>query len=184
MEWWQYAAWGVAGAFAVAGLEVVSDIKSGRRLPWGNDEDAPMKTGAFFVGLIFRLVISGIVATATGLGGVVTGVFGAFCAGIAAPLIVEKAGQTIKPFAGVDLTSTSSGSSDTATSQPAAPKGADPPAASSAEPSASIKSPASSSEPGHNMVTSAGDGNDSEARSGTGDAVTEAPDPPAEEEKA
>lgn len=94
---WEFALWGAAGSFAVAGLEIVADIKRSGRLPWG--KNGPTQTVAFFVAFVLRLAIGAIVASGAGLGGAVSGFFGALGAGIAAPLIIEKIGQSYKSLA-------------------------------------------------------------------------------------
>jgi hypothetical protein len=90
---WEFAAWGAAGSFAVVGLEVVAGVKETGKLPWGRGR-RQTQTVAFFVSFVWRLTNGAIVAAASGLGGAVSGVFGAFGAGIAAPLVVEKLGQS------------------------------------------------------------------------------------------
>jgi hypothetical protein len=98
---WEFAAWGAAGSFAVVGLEVATGVKETGKLPWGRGR-RQTQTIAFFVSFIWRLLNGAIIATATGLGGAVTGIFGALGAGIAAPLVIERFGQSYISLAAID----------------------------------------------------------------------------------
>ena len=87
----EFALWGAAGSFAVDGLEISADVKKLGRWPWG----APGRPGvmASVGALVIRALISGLVAAATGMNHTINGVFGAFAAGVAAPVIIEKLGK-------------------------------------------------------------------------------------------
>jgi hypothetical protein len=89
----EFALWGAAGSFAVEGLELTIDVKRLGRWPWGTPGFP--SAAASSAALAIRLVIGALVAAVSGLGGQVSGAFGAFAAGIAAPLIIEKLGKTV-----------------------------------------------------------------------------------------
>ena len=93
----EFALWGAAGSFAVDGFEITTDVKKLARWPWG----APGRPGvkASIGALVIRAAISGLVATASGMNHTVNGVFGAFAAGVAAPVIIEKLGKNATEFA-------------------------------------------------------------------------------------
>lgn len=91
----QLALWGLAGGFAVEGLDLVSAIRRTRGWPWRFGGEVGL--GPYLFSVWIRLVISAIVAVALGGNGQVSGPAGALMIGITAPLIVEKAFRQILP---------------------------------------------------------------------------------------
>jgi hypothetical protein len=91
----QLALWGLAGGFAVEGLELVSAIRRTRGWPWRFDGEVGL--GPYLASVGVRLVISAVVAMALGWNGQVSGPAGALIIGITAPLIVEKTFRHVVP---------------------------------------------------------------------------------------
>lgn len=91
----QLALWGLAGGFAVEGLELVSAIRRTRGWPWRVDGEVGL--GPYLFSVAVRLAISAVLAVALGANGQVSGPAGALMIGITAPLIVEKAFRQVVP---------------------------------------------------------------------------------------
>jgi hypothetical protein len=83
--------WGLLGGAAVEGLQFIAD---GRRVggwPW-RSKKSPSK-GFYLAAMIVRLSVGGIVAGALGASAQINTAVAALLAGIAAPLLVERASQ-------------------------------------------------------------------------------------------
>ena len=93
----QLALWGLAGGFAVEGLELVAAIRRTRGWPWRVDGEVGL--GPYLLSVVLRLAISAVLAMALGANGQVSGPAGALMIGITAPLIVEKAFRQVVPTA-------------------------------------------------------------------------------------
>jgi hypothetical protein len=93
MTGWDFALWGLLGGFAVEALEFNRAIRASGGWPWRQkDEPEPLPMA---MAVLARLAISAVVAAATGLSGQVTGQFGAFLAGVTAPLLIDELGRSI-----------------------------------------------------------------------------------------
>lgn len=100
MTWVLAAAVGCFGGFAVEGLQFVAAVRRCKGWPWRRRGEPPF--GPFITSVIIRLGVSGGVAAIAVESGVVNGTFGAFAAGVAAPLIVEQLARQIPALASPD----------------------------------------------------------------------------------
>lgn len=93
MTGWEFALWGLLGGFAVEAVEFIQAIHASKGWPWRQkDEPGPLPMA---VAVLLRLAVSAVVAAATGLTGQVSGQFGAFLAGVTAPLLIEQLGRSV-----------------------------------------------------------------------------------------
>lgn len=80
--------WGLAGAFVVEGLELVTAIRRTGGWPWRLRGEVGL--GPYVVAVTIRLAVGAMLAAALGTNGQLSGPAGAAMIGITAPLIVEK----------------------------------------------------------------------------------------------
>jgi hypothetical protein len=98
--WWQYLAWGACGGLAV---EVLEFSRAARRVGgrlWRVPGEPDL--AALIASVLVRLLLSMLVAVATGLGHQVNGPAGAVAVGVAAPLLFELlAAQMVAAWPGI-----------------------------------------------------------------------------------
>ncbi|GAA2613126.1 hypothetical protein SMC26_14240 [Actinomadura fulvescens] len=93
MQWWQAALWGLAGGVCVEALELYAHIRSRRRWSWRRP--IPQGMAAFWVSVLIRVGVGGVVAAAMAHDGQVAGAVAAFGLGVAAPLVIEKLARLV-----------------------------------------------------------------------------------------
>jgi hypothetical protein len=93
MSLWTYALWGLLGALCVEALELYGAMHRAQGFPWRQPNEVPL--GPYLVSVVIRVVLGAGLAAAAGAASQVTGVFGAFGAGVAAPLILEKLARAV-----------------------------------------------------------------------------------------
>lgn len=100
MVWYLAAAVGCFGGFAVEGLQFAAAVRRCKNWPWRRRGEPPF--GPFITSVVIRLGVSSGVATIAVEAEVVNGTFGAFAAGVAAPLIVEQLARQFPALASPD----------------------------------------------------------------------------------
>lgn len=88
MTWWEYALWGALGGLVVEANQFLRAILRLKVWPWKvKGEPAPPVLAA---SVAIRVGLGFVVALVMGNAGEISGVFGAFMVGVAAPLILEQ----------------------------------------------------------------------------------------------
>ncbi|GAA2880574.1 hypothetical protein [Nonomuraea rubra] len=82
------ALWGLLGSACIELLEIVAAIRRTSGWPWQQEGEAP--ASALVASVVIRVGVGAAVAAALGTAGQLSGVLGAFAAGIGAPLFVEQ----------------------------------------------------------------------------------------------
>ena len=88
MPLWECALWGLAGAAAVEGAEIFNAIRRTHELPWQHKRG--LGPGPFLLSVVIRLGLGVLLALVLGASGQLGGPLGAFVAGLAAPMLIEK----------------------------------------------------------------------------------------------
>ncbi|WP_242911447.1 hypothetical protein [Actinomadura terrae] len=89
MAWWQAALFGLGGGLCVEALELYTHIRRSRRR-WNWRRPIPQGMAAFVVSVVIRVGVGGTVAAVMAWDGQIVGAIGAFGAGVAAPLVIER----------------------------------------------------------------------------------------------
>lgn len=93
MSIWSATAWGLVGGLCVEALALHALIHKAKK--WTLRKPIPQGLAAYLISVIVRAGVGAGLAAAAAGSGQVSGSFGAFGLGVAAPLIIEKLSRTI-----------------------------------------------------------------------------------------